>query len=214
MTLGEGIFLSAVLLSAVGLFIATKDRWNWKRIVKWAIGLPLVLVAVLAAGLWGYAKFEDRPTAQTEFEGLRLAATPTDVRFLKGTPVERHSTDDRWVFPAQSGSAEPDDAVLIVQFREGRLRHITYWANERQIFKPYLLGFTIGSDYEAVLKKIGEPSNVSASPDGLSRVLSFAKYNVFFEFERGQVRTFGIFDSKTGPVRFSEEAGHAASAPN
>lgn len=213
MSIGDGIFLSAVLLSVVGLFAATKDRWNWRRVLRWVIGLPVALGALLAAGLWAYSKYEDRPVAQVEFEGLRLAATPADVRFLKGEPIQRHSTEDRWVFSAHSSSGEPEDAVLIVQFREGKLRHVTYWANERQIVRPYLLGFSLGSDYEAVLQKLGAPSNVSTSVDGLTRLLSFARYNVFFEFERGRVRSFGIFDSATGPVRFNKESDEAASAP-
>jgi hypothetical protein len=212
MSIGDGIFLSAVLLSVVGLFAATKDRWNWKRIAKWGISVPVVLVALLAAGLWGYSSYENRSIPQTQFEGISLSSTPSDVRFLKGEPIPRHSTDDRWVYDAHSGSSEPEDAVLIVQFREGVMRHVTYWANERQIVNPHVLGFTIGSNYESVLQKLGRPSNVSTSANGLNRILSFEKYNTFFEFERGTVRTFGIYNSSGGPVKFSEEAGQEAPA--
>jgi len=33
MSVGTAIFFSAVLLAFVALYIATKDRWNWKKIL-------------------------------------------------------------------------------------------------------------------------------------------------------------------------------------
>jgi hypothetical protein len=212
MSIGDGIFFSAILLSVVGLYAATKDRWNWKRIAKWGIGAPVALGAFLATGLWGYSTYENRSTKQTQFEGVSLSSSSSDVRFLKGEPIHKNSSEDLWVYDAHSGSSQSEDAVLLVQFRNERIRHITYWANERQIVNPYLLGFTIGSNYEAVLQKLGEPSNVSTSADGLNRVLSFEKYNCFFEFQRGRVRTFGIYDPAGGPVKFSQEADHTTSS--
>jgi hypothetical protein len=212
MSVGDGIFLSAVLLSIVGLYAATKDRWNWKRIAKWGLALPVAALAVLALGIWIYSAYEERPNAQENFQGLKLSSTPADVRFLKGEPIAKHSTEDRWVYDAHSGSAQPEDSVVLVQFRDGKVRHITYWANERQIVTPYLLGFSIGSEYDAVIKKLGQPSNVSTSLDGLNRLLSFDRYRAFFEFERGKVKTYGIFDPATGPMKFSKEAENPASS--
>ena len=34
MTVGEGIFYAALMLSIVGLYAVTKDRWKWTRIVS------------------------------------------------------------------------------------------------------------------------------------------------------------------------------------
>lgn len=206
MSVGDGIFLSAVLLSIVGIYVTTKDRWNWKRIAKWTLTLPIVVLSILSLGIWIYSAYEDRLIAQESFEGLRLSSTPADVRFLKGEPIAKYSTEDRWVYDAHSGSAQPEDSVVLVQFRDGKVRHITYWANERQIVHPYLFSFSIGSEYDAVIKKLGQPSHVSTSANGLNRLLSFEKYRVFYEFERGKVKTYGIFDPTTGPLKFSSEA--------
>lgn len=205
MSVGDGIFLSAVLISIVGLYAATKDRWNWKRIAKWCLILPGAFLAILALGVWLYSAYDERPIAQGSFEGLKLGSTPADVRFLKGEPIAKHSTDDQWVYHAHSGAAQPEDAVVIVQFRNGKVRYINYWANEGQIVNPYLLGFTIGSEYDSVIKKLGQPSHISASANGLNRLLSFEKYNVDFEFERGKVKTYGIFDPTTGPLKYSKQ---------
>lgn len=211
MSIGDGIFLSSVLLSIVGLYAATKDRWNWKRIAKWGLALPLAAVAILSLGIWSYSTYQERPAAMAEFEGLKLTSTPADVRFLKGEPIAKHSTEDQWVYDAHSGSAQPEDAVVLVKFRDGKIRHVTYWANERQIVNPYLLGFSIGSEYEPIIKRLGQPSHISTSANGLNRILSFEQFKIFYDFEQGKVRAFGIFDPSTGPMKYTKEADAQAS---
>ena len=37
MSLGTGIFLSALVVSAVVLFLGTKDRWDWPRLSRMAV---------------------------------------------------------------------------------------------------------------------------------------------------------------------------------
>lgn len=210
MSIGDAIFLSSLLLSVVGLYAATKDRWKWKRIAKWAIAAPAASALVLWAGIFVYFKMEQRPVLQTEFEGIRLGATESDVRFLKGAPVAVNDSDNEyWAY-----SADPDErAFLLVRLRDGKVRYVVYTETTREGHRPNLLGFTIGSEYAAVINKLGEPSHVSTSKDDLSRVASFANYNVFFQFRKGRVTEYGIFDSKTGPVRLFDDADHGTSAP-
>ncbi len=210
MSIGDAIFLSSLLLSVVGLYAATKDRWNWKRIVKWAIAAPTASALVILGGIWVYDKIEERPVLQTEFEGIRLAATESDVLFLKGKPYAVIESDkELWAY-----LADPDEqrAFLLVSLRDGKVRWVGYTESTREGHRPRLLGFTIGSKYEDIVEKLGKPSNVSTSKDDLSRVASFANYNVFFEFRKGRVTEYGIFDSKTGPVRRTDEAEPASSA--
>ena len=211
MSVGDAIFYSALFLGIVGLFAATKDRWKWTRIAKWGVAIPVGAASTLALGLWLYSLYEGLPRAQDEFGGVKLVSAPTDVRFLKGEPVAKHSDAERWVYYAQSGTTEPSDAVYIVQFRDGTVRHITYWATERQSVHPYLHAFTIGADYADVTKKLGAPDNVSTSEDGLRRALSYSKLRTFFEFEKAKVRALGIFDATRGPVKFTKEASPPAS---
>jgi hypothetical protein len=60
------------------------DRWKWKRIVKWAVGLPVLLALIGAGGFWAYFRYDERPKPQTEFGGLKLGATEADVKFIRG----------------------------------------------------------------------------------------------------------------------------------
>jgi hypothetical protein len=91
MEVGTGIFLSAALLGAVALFIATKDRWNWKKILLWTGGILLVIPAIGGLATYTYMLYEDRPKLQTEFYGLKLGEKFQDVVFRHGK-IERETT--------------------------------------------------------------------------------------------------------------------------
>lgn len=84
MELGTGVFLSAIFLGFVALFIATKDRWNWKKIALWQIG---GLVALLVTGgviAYGYTLYDERPRAPSEFQGIQLGQKLDDAEFKRG----------------------------------------------------------------------------------------------------------------------------------
>lgn len=50
MTIGTAIFLSALILGSVWLYVVTRGRWNWKFIAKLGIEVskprPLIVSAV------------------------------------------------------------------------------------------------------------------------------------------------------------------------
>lgn len=215
MTVGEGIFWGAIIIAIVGLYATTKDRWKWKRIAKWGIGLPVLLLALGGAGTWVVKTYGDRAQPQSSFGGLALSSSEGDVRFARGEPslvVE----DGRWVFYAGSGSAKPESAGYVVGFRDGKVRYVRYVSTPDQIVTPDLQGFTIGSSYARVLDELGPASDVATSNDGLLRRLSYAKLNTFYTFEKAQIKDFGIYEPASGPLEFSAPAKSpqpAASAP-
>ena len=206
MSVGDSIFLSAVLLSIVGLYAATKDRWNWKRLTKWVVSVPLILLVVLGLGVWAYSAYQDRPTAQNEFGGVTLAAPQADVRFAKGEPISKHSDENKWVYYAGSGSAKPQDAAYMIRFKDGKVRYVMYWGKLQQIVHPWLQGFTIDTSYETVLQKLGPPSHTATSPDGLERMLSYDKYHTFYSFVQAKIQGFGIYDPSSGPMEYTKSA--------
>lgn len=210
MTLGDGIFLSSIVLSLVALFAITKDRWNWSRIAKWGLLAPAGVALFLSGVAYLYGSWNDRPTPQHTFAEIALTATPADVLFVKGEP-KRKDGPDRWTYDVGSGSAAPDSAKYLVMFKDGRIRFVLYTASSDQLVHPWLLGFTIGTSYERVVERLGQPSSTSVSEDQFDRMFSYEKYNSFFSFSRGKLVAYGIYQPKGGPMAFRNEA--AASSP-
>ena len=226
MTLGTSIFLSVVILSTVILFVMTMDRWNWKRIVRWVVFLTLGLVVIFAVTLVGiyisgdhpHYRTEERSKLQTEFFGIPLRATVADVKFTKGEPSVREG-EDHWIYrfyKRESYYAKMDSVSYLVQFRNKRVRYISFISNTSegywQIGQPFLLGFGIGSTYKEVQKKLGEPTNISTSSDDLGRIYSYDKLNVFFVFAKSSVYGYGIFDPREGPIKFLSEKSTPSNA--
>ena len=109
MNLGLAIFLSAVFLGTVALYIATMDRWNWKKIIFRPLLGVLLLLGLCGLGLllWLYWPQAEKTTQTFRPEELRLGnlvgdivtevplgSSKADVRFLKGEPTGK--VPDRW----------------------------------------------------------------------------------------------------------------------
>jgi hypothetical protein len=213
MTVGDSIFLSALLLSMVGLYAATKDRWNWKRVARWSLGLPAVVLALTAAGFWGYSKYNDRPMKQEEFAGVKLTFTPDDVKFAKGEPLLFDGKPDRWIYYSKDSGGNITSGY-VVRFENQKVKYVMYASSPTNIYHPELLGFKIGASIDDVVAKLGPPGNVASSSDGLERVLSFPTYQVFFSFTQAKVKDYGVYNPDFGPMSAPQRApGDSASSP-
>ncbi len=91
MELGTGVFLSAVFLGIVALYIATKDRWNWKKIFLWPLGVIVGVSAIGRAIAYAYEQYEERPKVLTEFKSIKLGEQFQDAIFKHGK-AERETT--------------------------------------------------------------------------------------------------------------------------
>lgn len=93
MELGTGVFISAVFLGTVALFIATKDRWNWKKIVLWPLAVIVVLSLVGWIVAYAYEQYGERPKLPSKFEGIQLGEKFQDAIFKHGK-AEREAARD------------------------------------------------------------------------------------------------------------------------
>jgi hypothetical protein len=89
MSIGAGIALASFIVSLTALFIATKDRWNWRKLILWPVAIVVGLMLVVGGGLWFYNSRADKPLVQDTFWGIALKTTKADVRFMKGEPGTR-----------------------------------------------------------------------------------------------------------------------------
>jgi len=194
MTLGTGIFLSTILVSIIVLFGMTKDRWNWKRIIIRSVGGLLLFTAITAGGFWAVITYNERPVVATELEGIKLTHTKDDVIFLKGAPDKRldKENDNIWTYKTSKKYSSDESHTVVVKFEDDSVSEVYYLSG-------CILGCTrlsdigVGRSYERVVEKFGEPTHTSTHKNKLSKVVSYKKYNVFFELEKNQVTTYGIF---------------------
>lgn len=203
MSLGLGIFLSSIFLGWVALFIGTKDRWNWKKLTLWPVGI----IAALCVALWAYSLIEDRPKVEHAFWDIPLNASKSDVKFIKGEASERE--DDMWRYITKDQSGNWSTAYY-VHFEEDKVWAISFYANGFSRWETNIQGIRIGDKIDVVRRKFGEPSHVSASNNELKRLHTYNLYNVVFELEKNEVVGLGI--AKHEPRFVSESKSNRASS--
>jgi hypothetical protein len=188
MTLGTGIFLAAIVMSLTALFIATKDRWNWKKIALVALGLFVVAPALGLLGIFVYDRQESDPAPKptTSYWGIEFDVSADDVVFLKGQPKEKK--DDTWTYNVDDGLYNYE---VLIGFKNGRVTFVS--ALGASI--PYdlrLHGLGLGSPVSEVVAKLGTPQNPKKAAVEGYRVYEYEALNTFYVLAEGKVTQLGI----------------------
>lgn len=188
MELGTGIFLAAIVISITVLFIATKDRWNWKKIALVAFGLFVVAPALGLLGIFihDHQTSDPAPKPTTSYWGIDFDASADDVVFLKGQPKEKK--DDFWTYNVDDGLYNYE---VLIGFKNGRVNFVS--ALGASI--PYdlrLHGLGLGSPVSEVVAKLGAPQNPKKSAVEGYRVYNYEALNTFYVLAEGKVTQLGI----------------------
>ena len=202
MDLGTSIFLSAILIGMIILFISTKDRWNWKKIVLSFVLLVVSLSILSGVGYLIYPTISNRPKPQTSFWDISLDSTKSDLKFLKGPPI-KGSDATHWFYSNKPPSNTGEDAIIHIGFKDEKIHFISYEGDYR--YGPSLQGVYNRAPYREIIKKFGQPSSVSISEDELERILSYDKYNTFFQIRENKVIRYGVYNKTFGPVKYPKE---------
>ncbi len=195
MGLGAGILLAAMLIGLVLLYGQSRERWRWKKVFL----TTLVVTVIIACAAWAYSEYKNRITAQSEFLSITLSSKVSDVRFIKGNPDITSVDENIWIF--NDSNNEPE---LLVLFEDSVVKAVIYIG--KCLYCNQLFGLGLGTTYEKVRERLGEPTSVSNSPDQLKRLASFEKWNVVFILKENKVINFGIYYPKLGAVTFSDRA--------
>jgi hypothetical protein len=200
MTLGLGIFLSSLFLGTVFLFIATKDRWNWKKFILW----PLGLLVTLSAGIYVYRLIEERPKVEKSYLDIPLKATKSEVLFIKGEPTKKDT--DQWEYRTTDENGNWR-TISRVQFADEQVWAVSYYSATEFDSHENIQGISIGDGVETVRAKFGAPSNASISKDGLHKIYAHNRYNVLFELAKNRVIGLGIYNPEVAKrgMRFADD---------
>ena len=207
MEVGTGIFLSSIFLGTVALFIFTKDRWNWKKIILWSIGIVILVplaffVALKCTELLTKESpvVYSNPQRQDVFWELTFEDAKADVKFKKGEP--KIHNPDLWEYKIQELNGS--ESSYLIRFNGEKIRYIMYQASNLSIpTAPYFIGKTLGDSSAEVFRKFGKPSEIANTKDELNRLYSYEMFNLFFVLERDKVISYGIYNPSLGPMRFS-----------
>ena len=199
MNLGLSIFLSSIILGIIFLYIATKDRWDWKKLsrLNWkkiVIKSVIIILAIyLISGLAifiGY-KISNAPKKMNEFLGISLKDTKDDILFLKGKPSEITEYGN-WIYKVST------NIEYKIWFKDEKIHFIEcYNGNDVDI-----QGIGLHSPTYEITDKFGLPSDKYFSKDKLNRLYLFLKFHVFFHLGKNKVLSFGIYNPEKGPLPF------------
>ncbi len=186
MSVRAAVLLSAVFIGVVALYLATRDQWNWTKLMRRLI-LGLLL---LVGGIGGWIYWSSLPPSSpvSEFWGIALGASKSDVRFLKGEPSEivepgtwAYVADRSRTYSLVFGNTDEIIRILAVSgpgFGSG----------------ASLLGVRTGLGTQRLVDQLGAPSRVLRLPNDLRRAYLYTHLNAVFILERSAVVSYGIYD--------------------
>lgn len=118
--------------------------------------------------------------------------TPTE-----DIPNENDFMSQKFWFYEDSNYSTEKSSILI-EFENEKIYSVTYTSNRSDYDTPEIMGFKQGSNYEEIIKKLGDPSFIATSKDGLERVLYYDNWNAYFVLGKARVTIYGIYDSTKG----------------
>jgi hypothetical protein len=216
MSIGTGIFLGALSIATVLLYAATKDRWQWRKIVRrFGFGFVGLLVLLLFAGISTYVWYKFPLPRQTQYAALGLGISPDEVLYRKGPPNEVYG---EWTGPNEGW---PGRMVTSTQdIKDGKsFRDFGAWAYETNASRidiefsptktavveiacysknkagscPSIGGIKDGDSEEVVLSTLGQP-NISRL-DGPTKTLIYKSSGVSLWLEKQQVYMIAISEA-------------------
>ena len=202
MNLGLAIFLSSLILGIIFLFHSTKDRWNWKKIIKFASIILLSLAIIFSFYYFFFLRSSPilykKPTKATSLWDITLGDSKEDVVFLKGYPDETDSLKSIWFYIKEYYSR--DNEYYKIVFNDNKVTSVVYYG---KYWSPTLLGRDfVNYPLQSLKDYLGEPSDVSSSPDGLKRVYSFSSFNTVFYMKGNRVFGYGIYNPSYGTYKY------------
>jgi hypothetical protein len=198
MSVGTGILLGLIFLGFIWLYVSTWQRWRWKRITIWVLGIVIVPIVGSLLYLQIHNHLNSLPQREEEMWDLKPGMPMSEVLFRKGEPTQKE--DNYWLYMGGE-----DKVGHVVTVDKGRVRAIQVHTTEGNEYRlPSVQGISNYSSQEDIEKKFGKPDNLSIYKTQKIRMLSYMKYGLVFNLEKNRVTAIGVFDREK-PLRFEDE---------
>ena len=198
MSTGSGIFLSALFLGCIFLYIKSEDKAKWRKVSLWcsvAVILSFVLFML-------NAMYEDHTIDKlsrekvkqtdsfTDIRGIRLGESMSDLKFRHGDLKQSEMT--------RGYESYVTDLGVTVFAKYNVVEMLTYVCDKDQVKElirgVQLGGISCGSSEETILSKFGK-SDVEImcfEDDPQTRFYGIKKHNIFYILTKNSVNFLSV----------------------
>ncbi len=190
MNIGTGLFAGGAIIAMVALFVAAKDRWNWRTVAMRGLAVAVCAIAIGWLSEWAWTWYSERPFKQSELWGVKLGDPLQDVRFKKGLPTEERNPETGLSYIYKLS----ESALASVRFKNEKVRGVILYGVQSD--SPYreLQGIRFGDTSKQITDRFGDSALITSSKDGLTRLYAFPDSQIFFGLSTDKVEIFGIYD--------------------
>lgn len=193
MSTGLGIFLGSMFISIAILYSSTKDRWNWKKIVKWFSSL--LIITLLGVGMTFYFLIRKEDPGLnieriTELSNVKLNAPFEDARYSFGEPTQIDTCNSDKCDTIVSWEKEKE--TIDVYLFENKIQEIRVFKTEYGEI-PRVFGINEYSSEYDIERAIGKGEWRKTNHTDW-RKLSYDSLNVQWYFKNGNIKGISIYN--------------------
>lgn len=197
MSLGTSIILIAIFGGTLYAIYKVNQKHKWKLVLK-VLGGIVLLISLISAGVGGYYWYKNLPHEVSTLGKISLGMSPVEVTLKLGIPTSGHEEDETASTKSYLYKGYSTIQYIILFDENDRAALICSQEYYNEVF-----GLGVYDDEEKIIKKLGEPTNVSINETGTSKMISYSQYKVAFDIEKGDVKTVCVTDS--GKATFNNE---------
>jgi len=202
--------------AALGVSPQTQLRWNRTQTViepttsptpkKRTAAFAVLAITAIVIAVVGYKYYLNQKIVPvTSLHNVHLGMREVDATLAYGRSPDCDGREDQLTKEIVFHANNPCSTSLTFQKENGATTLTKICRNDG--FAPvYIDNFRahyLESDESAILRNLGNPSDVSISQDGTRKVLSFSKFNVAFAIRGGSVEVYCV--TQDLPLRFVNE---------
>lgn len=183
MSIGAGILYSTIAILLFAAFWLITSRRGWKTVGK-VTAFVVGLILIVTIGFWGWDGYSKRAVRLDALDGVRVGMTRGDVQVEKGEPGQTSEvSDDNLLALTYTKSYSSERLMVGIDGSEihSKVFRVCQFGGLR------LFGLDDYSTEADVRKKFGTPDEEALADSGLSKRLTFEKYNLWTTIEAGKL---------------------------